>query len=191
MMAVGNVGEYLGPYRQGDTFITTDGGITWKTAKKGTFMWEYGDQGSIIVIVEEGTPTKTVYYTLNEGDTWEEYAFTDEPLLIDDISTVPTDTSRNFLLWGRKNNKLVTINLDFSGLPDRQQKCELDEKHPEDGDYYLWSPKHPMLEDDCLFGHVAQYFRKRTDAKCFNGRNIRHLHNIAKNCTCTRRDFEW
>ncbi|KAI9850164.1 MAG: vacuolar protein sorting/targeting protein PEP1, partial [Vezdaea acicularis] len=198
MMGVGNVGEYLGRYGDGDTFMTTDGGISWKWAKKGTYQWEYGDQGAVIVIVERGTPTDVVFYTLDEGDTWKEFIFTDKPMEIDDISTVPSDSSRMFMLWGHEighgGRKLATVNLDFSGLTD--QKCQLDEDHPEEGDYYLWKPKHPKQDNHCLFGHVSQFHRKRTDRICYNGplfevsHGITKPHDIAKNCSCTRQDFE-
>lgn len=191
MMAVGNVGASLGPYKDADTFVTRDGGITWHEVFKGQYMWEYGDQGSLIVIVREDEPVNHVYYSRDEGEHWEKYEFGSKTLAISDISTVPSDTSRNFLLWGRDGSDPVTINLDFTGLTDRI--CKLDEKNPDsrDSDYLLWKPKHPLSEGDCLFGHVAEYHRKKTDANCFNGGEIRHLHDIERNCSCTRQDFEW
>ncbi|KAG9240971.1 hypothetical protein BJ878DRAFT_429139 [Calycina marina] len=189
MMGTGNVGEYLKP--KGDevaTFFTPDGGVTWKSVKNGEYMWEFGDQGSIVVIVKDNQKTDVVYYTLDEGDIWQEYKFADEPIMINDLTTVPSDNARNFLLWGKKGSDLITINLDFAGLTD--VKCVLDEKDVTGGDYYLWKPKHPKQDDDCFFGHVSQYHRKRVESKCYNGPMIPHLHDIANNCTCTRRDFE-
>lgn len=192
MMGTGNVGEYLRSKTDADTFISRDGGITWKAVKKGSYFWKYGDQGSIIVILEDSKPTDKLYYSLDEGEKWMEYQFSDKKMHISDISTVPSDNSRNFLLWGSlqdEPNRISTVNVDFSGLRDRE--CRLDETKPEEGDYYLWTPKHPAQDNDCLFGHVAQYHRKRPDAECFNGRRIPQLHSIAENCTCTRQDFEW
>lgn len=191
MMALGNVGEYLAPRDESDTFMTTDGGITWKAVKKGRYMWEYGDQGSVIVIVEDSKPTKVVYYSVDEGDTWQEFQFSDVEMQVIDISTVPSDTSRNFLLWGKEleSKKLATVNLDFSGLRDRL--CNLDESAGENEDYNLWEPKHPMQENGCLFGHIEQYPRKKTSANCWNNWRETHIHRIAKNCTCTREDYEW
>ena len=52
-----------------------------------------------------------------------------------------------------------------------RRPCKLDEKNPVNEDYVLWSPKHPMQDNNCLFGHVSQYHRKRLDAKCYNGKN--------------------
>ncbi|KAF7854714.1 hypothetical protein EAF04_010283 [Stromatinia cepivora] len=188
MMGVGNVGEFLTDYKDADTFMTADGGINWKFVKKGAYMWEFGDQGSIIIIVKEHASVNVVHYSLDEGDTWIEYKFSDSEMKVEDITTVPSGNSQNFLLWGVIDGSLTAINLDFSGL--RKRQCDLDEKDVEGGDYYLWQPKHPKQDDDCLFGHVSQYHRKRTDADCYNGRLIPSLHNIARNCSCTRRDFE-
>jgi hypothetical protein len=190
MMGTGNVGEYLTDIKDADTFMTSNAGLTWKSVKKGSYMWEFGDQGSIVVIVKEREATKVVYVSQDEGDTWEPYEFYDKEIKITDLTTVPSDTSRNFLLWGKDGDQLVAINLDFSGLTDVQ--CKLDEDKVEAGDYYLWTPKHPKQgDDDCLFGHVSQYHRKRPSSTCYNGRMIPHLHDIARNCSCTRRDFEW
>ncbi|KAM3077434.1 vacuolar protein sorting/targeting protein PEP1 [Clarireedia jacksonii] len=188
MLGVGNVGQYLTSKDDADTFMSSDGGVNWKFVKKGSYMWRFGDQGSILVIVKEDAETNIVYYSLNEGDTWIEYKFSDAQMKVKDLTTVPSNNARNFLLWGSIDGKLTTVNLDFSGLTDRQ--CKLDENDVEGGDYYLWTPKHPKQDDDCLFGHVSQYHRKKTDSDCYNGRMIPSLHDIAKNCTCTRRDFE-
>ena len=192
MLGTGNVGEYLDRKKAGDTFMTADGGITWKFAKEGKYMWEFGDQGSIVVLVKDRSPTNEVFYTLDEGDTWIPHKFSEEEMRIIDITTVPSDNSRNFLLWssGLNGGDLKTINLDFTGLAEVQ--CKLDQNKPDDaGDYDFWQPKHPKLTDDCLFGHVSQYYRKKTDRKCYNGRMIPHLHDIKRNCSCTRQDYEW
>jgi hypothetical protein len=189
MLAVGNVGDSLEPFAKSDTFITSDAGISWRHVKKGSYMWEYGDQGSIIVLVNDREPTNVVYYSNDEGTTWTEYKFSESKLDVQDITTLPSDNSRNFLLWTKDGDNIVTaINLDFSGLTDRQ--CVLDETKDENEDYYLWSPRHPTQNTDCLFGHVAQYHRKKQGADCYNGRIIEALHNIASNCTCTRQDYE-
>jgi hypothetical protein len=192
MLGVGNVGKSLGTFGEASTFMTTDAGITWKEIKKGNYAWEFGDQGSIIALVHRGKDTKDMYYSLDSGETWNLHEFSAHAMQIETISTVPSDTSLNFMLWGRDGKQLVAINVDFSGLPEFEKKCDLKEDDPTGGDYDLWTPQHPVLDesDQCLFGHVAEYHRKKRDAKCYNGRKIDHLHNIARNCTCTRDDFE-
>lgn len=194
MMGVGNVGEHLGGKADADTFITRDGGVEWHAVRSGNYIWEYGDQGGIIVIVQEMVATKVLSYTLDEGHTWMDYQFSEDDMLISELSTVPSDNSLNFLLWAkvaRSGKEVATINIDFSGL--RSKICVLNEKDPNDSesDYLLWSPKHPLQDNDCLFGHVAQYHRKKPERECWNDHKIDRLHNIARNCTCDRQDFEW
>ena len=194
MFGIGNVGEFLTSKDNADTFITRDGGITWKAVKKGRYMWEFGDSGSVIVIVPESRPTRTLYYSLDEGETWEEYEFSEEEMRIDDISTVPSDTSKSFLLWGRElesenRDKFATVNVDFNGI--RSRDCVLDNSQGGGSDYELWVPSHPLQEDNCLFGHVEQYHRKKSSAQCWNNWAGSYIHSIVHNCTCTRADYEW
>lgn len=184
MFGVGNVGSEL--KKDGDTFMSTDGGFTWKEIKKGRYLWEYGDQGSIIVIVDITKPTNKVYYTLDEGDNWVEYKFGDE-LEVFDISTVASDTSRRFVIWGREQGsqeKFYSVHLDFSGITDQQ--CVFDDG--DNDDFELWIPNHDG--EQCLFGHVAQYNRKIPSHRCYVGRKIPTFHRVLQNCTCTKADYE-
>lgn len=194
VFVTGNVGSNLGDIEKADTFMSSDGGVSWKSIKKGHWTWQYGDQGSIIVLVERTTSknkvkTKTVSYSIDEGKSWADYQISDKEVSILDITTVRSGTSRNFLLWCRGDkDKIFSVNLDFSGLTDKD--CKLDEDNSDKSDYYLWSPSHPMQEDDCLFGHVAKYLRKKTGRECYNSRDLQKLHSY-ENCACSRRDFEW
>ncbi|KAI9806669.1 MAG: hypothetical protein M1825_006126 [Sarcosagium campestre] len=190
MIAVGNIGANLEDKSKGNTFMTRDGGFTWNMIKEGQYTWEYGDQGSIIAIVDEAAPTDVVWYSLDEGQTWEQHQFHDEKVEVAEISTVPSDDSRRFLLWGKVGGKIVTISLDFSGLTQRQRLCTLDDNEPEAGDYDLWTPQHPNQKDNCLFGHKARYLRKKPKAQCYNGRKIQHVHDIKEDCDCTNYDYE-
>ncbi|KAL4915432.1 hypothetical protein BDW62DRAFT_203620 [Aspergillus aurantiobrunneus] len=188
MMGLGNVGDQLTSKDEADTFMTQDGGISWKPVKKGRYMWEYGDSGSVIVIVPERKSTKVLHYSTDEGATWRDYDFSEEEIEIFDISTVPSDTSRSFILWGAKSGELISVNVDFGGLYDRD--CEFDKDGEVSDDYQLWNPKHPFQEENCLFGHVEQYRRKKLSAECWNNWRGPHLHSIEKNCSCTKADYE-
>lgn len=191
MFGYGNIGSSLGPIEEADTFMTTDAGITWKSVKKGAWTWQYGDQGSIVVLVPRSTEdkdakTKSISYTTNEGKDWKDFEFSKEEVTILDITSTRTGSSRNFLLWcSSSDGKTLSVNLDFTGLTDRP--CV----NPESGDsdYYLWSPTHPLQDNECLFGHVSKYLRKKTDRNCYNDHRIEHLYAIS-NCTCTRADYE-
>jgi hypothetical protein len=196
MLANGNVGEFLTDMGQGDTYITRDGGKNWFTAREGHHLWEYGDQGSIIVVVKWNEPTDFVSYTLDEGRTWKDFKFAEdgEKFSVSEITTVPSDTSFNFLLWTKAkanaaaNDLKATINLDFSSVYNRA--CELDPDNPVGTDYELWDSSD---EDMCIFGHRSEYIRKRPDVNCYNDRRheLLELHKITENCTCTADDYEW
>ncbi|KAI0124653.1 vacuolar protein sorting/targeting protein 10 [Xylariales sp. AK1849] len=187
MFGWGNVGPILGDAKDADTFMTTDAGISWKMVKKGRWTWSFGDQGSLIVLAQRETKTNSISYTIDEGETWQEYVFADTDLVINDITTLRSGASRNFLLWGHKGDQLSTVNLDFTGLTDKQ--CQFDKDDVSKSDYQLWTPRHPKQPNGCLFGHQAQYLRKRTDRTCYNAQKLQHLWGF-DNCTCTRQDFE-
>lgn len=123
MLAVGNVGEALAEYEDSDIFLTRDGGFTWEEVHKDAHMWEFGDSGSIIVLVNDEDYTDHVLYSLDEGLNWTEYTF-GEPIRVRTIQTVPQDTSRRFFLIGQRageGGKSVLVHLDFSAIT--QQKC--------------------------------------------------------------------
>ncbi|CAN6652493.1 vacuolar protein sorting/targeting protein Pep1p [Trichomonascus vanleenenianus] len=192
MIGVGSVNDRLEPYADCNTFLTRDGGVTWREVAKGAFMWEFGDSGSVVVLVNDRDSTDKVLYSLDEGTSWTEYKFSDELVRVDDIATVPSDTSRRFILFGRKpashGDKSFAVQIDFSGLADRQ--CQLDEENPDSDDFELWSPSHPALDNGCLFGHETLYHRKVPGRECYVGRRIDKPHKVLRNCTCTRQDFE-
>ncbi|KAI5466330.1 vacuolar protein sorting/targeting protein 10 [Mariannaea sp. PMI_226] len=191
LFGVGNVGSQLEADKEADTFMSSDGGITWRSIKKGHWTWKYGDQGNIIVLVQRAThgngmKTKTISYSTDEGTTWKDYQFSDKEVTVVDITTVQAGTSRNFLLWCKPDSgKPFAVNLDFTGLTDKVCKSIEDS----DSDYYLWSPKHPKQDDDCLFGHVAKYLRKKTDRSCYNSQGLQRLYEY-DDCECSRRDYE-
>ena len=193
MIGVGNVGNYLKGDDEADTFLTRDGGISWKRVRRGKYMWEYGDQGSLIVIAQDQGTTDKVSYTLDEGATWHDYVFADEAMIVQDLTTVPSDRSYQFIGWGvNSKGQLTAVNIDFSGV--RSRRCELDHdaQGDDEGDYELWSPKHPKQDTDCLFGHKTTLHRKKPQAECWNDPDLDPLHSqIQENCTCTRQDFEW
>ncbi|CCH42175.1 transmembrane sorting receptor [Wickerhamomyces ciferrii] len=192
MIGVGNVGNKLDAYFDGSTFLTRDGGVTWKEIKKGVYQWEYGDQGSIIVLVNAQDSTNVISYSLDEGQTWSDYQFTESLVKVNDISTVPSDDSRKFLLFTKlpsnKGDKSTVYQIDFSQLLKR--KCNLDLANPDTDDFDLWTPKHPHHPDNCLFGHEAHYYKKIPGRDCYIGEKLSKPYEVINNCPCNRKDFE-
>lgn len=191
MMAVGNVGEELAKYDDSDVFLTRDGGFTWEEVHKDAHMWEYGDSGSILVLVNDEEPVDHVLYSTNEGQSWQTYSF-GERMRVQTIQTVPQDTSRRFFLIGTKTSepsKSTLIHLDFSSLQTRQCKLDLDD--PNNDDFELWSPAENR-DEKCMFGRQTLYHRRIRDRDCYIGKKLGldSKMKVERNCTCTAADFE-
>ncbi|KAI8967795.1 hypothetical protein BDF20DRAFT_917392 [Mycotypha africana] len=189
MVGVGNVGTSLSPYRDGDMFLTRDAGKTWTEIQKGAHLWEFADQGALLILVDNEQPTNFVKYTTNEGLTWKTYEFTkkNEKVIIEDIITQPDGTSQKYVLFGLKNGKTVAYHIDFSAI--HPTKCILDENHPNDDDFELWSPEDTRGEK-CLFGREVQYYRRIQDHDCYIGEKLVQPREVVRNCTCTEADYE-
>ena len=69
-MAVGSVGEYLLDYEDCDTFLSTDAGLTWSMVQEGAHKYEFGDQGSVLVIADDEEATDHVHYSYDGGKSW-------------------------------------------------------------------------------------------------------------------------
>ncbi|KAF6760894.1 vacuolar protein sorting/targeting protein 10 [Ephemerocybe angulata] len=189
LMAVGNVGESLLPYKDSDTFLSRDAGFTWEEVRKDAHLWEFGDSGSIIVMVNDEEPVDFLLFTTDEGKTWREYKFSDVKVRVVSIVNVPSDTSRRFLLLAQpaKGSGTVAFHVDFSALVTRQ--CTLDLQNPANDDFELWSPSEDRNEQ-CLFGRQTLYHRRLRDAQCFIGNLPKVDSKIEKHCPCTKVDFE-
>lgn len=124
-MAVGNVGETLAPYTDSDTFLSRDGGFTWEEVHKDAHMWEFGDSGSILVMANDEEPTDHVLFSTDEGLNWREYKFSNEKMRIYSIVTVPSDTSRRFILMCQqaRGAESVVVHLDFTSLTTTKCEC--------------------------------------------------------------------
>jgi hypothetical protein len=197
MFGLGNVGTHLNSLEDENSdvglFFTKDAGITWKEVVKGRYIWEFGDQGTVLVIVETGREVDTLKYSLDLGDTWNDYKFSnDKKYVVEDLATVPSDNSLKFILIVKDENTSNSIfTIDFTNVYPRQCELPFDTKESIGNDYEYFVPKHPMLKDQCLFGHEKLYLRRKPTSNCFVGMAPLYLgETVVKNCECTRQDFE-
>ena len=190
LFAKGNVGEFLSPLSEASTFLTTDGGKTWKEVKKGAYQWEFGDHGGVLILVADRAETDVVTYSLDFGKTWNDFKFSSENVIIKDVVTVPQDSALRFLLVGESTNvqgaSTKTYSIDFSGSFAKQ--CEFAINGNKNDDFAFVSIG--SSKDECLFGHQEEYIKK-VNTNCFVGNiPLSRFSKITKNCTCTRTDFE-
>ena len=70
-------------------------------------------------------PIDHVLFSKDEGLSWNEYQFTKDKIRVQSIVTVPTDTSRRFILMGhypKSPGTSVVVHLDFTALTSK--KCK-------------------------------------------------------------------
>ena len=70
VMGVGSIGESLKSYEESDTFLSTDAGITWSMIRLDAHKYEFGDSGSILVVINDEESTDSVSYSTDFGKTW-------------------------------------------------------------------------------------------------------------------------
>ena len=68
-MGVGSIGDNLWNYEEGNTFLSTDGGLNWQIVHKGAYKYELPNLGSILVMVDDEDPTDPIQYSLDLGQT--------------------------------------------------------------------------------------------------------------------------
>ncbi|KAJ7259099.1 hypothetical protein B0H12DRAFT_1070032 [Mycena haematopus] len=118
IMGVGSAGPAHRPYKESDTFLSTDAGHTWVKLADGAFIYEFGDAGSILVMINSEYPVSELQYSVDLGLSWRFYDFGMKVTPLDLIH-VPDASSWKFILhaerspvvWGDRN---VYIFLDFT-----------------------------------------------------------------------------
>lgn len=123
-MGVGNVGESLAPYKESDTFLSRDGGFTWEEIRKDAHLWEFGDSGSVLVLVNDEEATDQLLYSTDEGISWRVHKL-GRTLRVRSLRNAPSDTSRKFVLFGHlptSTSSWTAIHVDFSSFTNK--KCK-------------------------------------------------------------------
>ena len=193
IVANGNIGHYLShDSSETNTFLTRDGGITWIEIKKGSHIYEIGDHGGLIILADNMNPTNTLYYSWDEGLSFQDLKISDEKLLITNVIIEPTSTSQHFIVYGltakKGVKKGVVIGLDFTGLHEPQCKNPDSPDTPQ-SDYEKWTPNDGRAGHECLRGRKTIYVRRKQESQCFNGLEFERK-TIVENCPCTEEDFE-
>ncbi|KAF9130105.1 vacuolar protein sorting/targeting protein PEP1 [Mortierella sp. GBA39] len=190
VIGVGNVGKSLGEYVDGDTFLTRDGGHSWKEIVHGPHQYDFGDHGSIILLVKDDErPTDHVIYSLDHGNTFTQFEFSKEEVIVNDIVTKSNGVGKSFLLFAvsRASSKQMIFQIDFEGLDYR--KCRLDLNDEKNDDFERWDLA-DLRGEKCMFGRKVEYFRRIEERMCWVGELQANPRKIEDNCQCTANDFE-
>jgi hypothetical protein len=69
-MGVGTIGKTLGRYTDSATFLSTNAGVDWKMLSPEAHKYEFGDQGSILVMINDEESVSDLRYSTNLGKSW-------------------------------------------------------------------------------------------------------------------------
>ena len=94
MLATGNLGRRLTSNDSPkNLYISRDGGLTWKSTKPGSYIYEIGDHGALIVIAKKNQPTTDIEFSWDEGLTWETLKISEKSMYIENIIIEPNSVS--------------------------------------------------------------------------------------------------
>ena len=188
VMGVGNTGDYLRDYEEGDLYVSDDAGLTWSLARKEAHKYEFGDQGAVLMAVYDEGPTNEIAYSLDHGKSWSTASLGsigDKKVQIRAkvLTTTPDSTSLKFVLLATVDRRdYYVFSIDFNGLHERE--CKKD-------DFENWYAR-PLSKDDpgCVMGQKQWYKRRKAGAKCFVGKKFEDPVAQFDPCPCTDKDFE-
>ena len=185
----GNVGHYLSS--EVATFMSRDGGLSWFEVRKGSHIYEIGDQGGLILIAEDQHPTNKILYTYDEGLTWEEVQISEEKFTIKNIIIEPSSKSHYFIVYGETFKggvkKGVVVGINFgNAFPQCRNPNSPDSAN---SDYEKWSPSDGRAGRECLLGHKITIVRKKRESRCINDETFQRKI-IVQNCECTEDDYQ-
>lgn len=184
ILASANVGQSL-QYKT-NVFLSADAGISWHQVLQGNYYCNLGDHGGIIVAVKyfktEGE-TNILYYSIDEGLTWQEHKFYTEPIRIFGVITEPGENTTTFTMFGSNpasNGSIdwIIIKVDLGQVFEKN--CTLE-------DYKHWTPKGEGVK--CLMGRRESYMRRSPQAKCYNGLSFTRS-TVVETCPCGHHDYQ-
>jgi hypothetical protein len=141
-------------------------------------------------MADDQQATNVIFYSWNEGLTWETYRFSDKPVEVRNIITEPSNTAEKFVIYGRTSEakpRGFIAAVDFGPLHKRW--CQgIDTPDTAESDYETWSPN-GLVSADCLLGRKIKYIRKKRSAECFNSEEHERWQFL-EHCACTEEDWE-
>jgi hypothetical protein len=93
-MGTGNLGAKLSSNDDPKNFyLSRDGGLTWRSVKPGSYIYEIGDHGALIVIAQKNEPTTEIEFSWDEGLTWTALTISEIPIYVENIIIEPNSMS--------------------------------------------------------------------------------------------------
>ncbi|KAI1130415.1 hypothetical protein F5Y10DRAFT_118535 [Nemania abortiva] len=189
VMGNGNHGKHLKDYWESDLYVSDDAGKTWIKGLKGPHKYEFGDQGSILLAVEDSkkVDVQEIKYSLDHGKEWKTTKLPDDLRILPwTLTTIQDSTSLKFILTAKTGSKespsYCVVSIDFEGL--HEDTCK-------ESDMEKWyARKNDDGTSGCVMGHTQEFTRRKKDAKCFIKKEFKGPVPETSKCDCSDADFE-
>jgi len=203
IMGTGNVGDQLDyALEKTNTYLSRDGGVTWMQVHEGSYIYEYGNHGALLVMVNWLLPTNELLYTWDQGATWETLIFSTEKVRVKNVIIEPHALSLQFVILAATSSQSKDAGVELTGRVFHvdfrnvlTKACQgRDKPGDASSDYELWTP-HMISESGseqqrCLLGQSVQYTRRKPSSQCYNDKKLEVYKKFSTVCECSRQDFE-
>ncbi|EDV22902.1 uncharacterized protein TRIADDRAFT_64119 [Trichoplax adhaerens] len=186
IVATGNYGKSISFFRR-NTFVSVDGGITWKEAQDPYRDYIIQDYGSLIVSSGNSLQINKTYiqYSCDSGLNWKKLLIANHSLYIVNLLTEPGQKTLVTTVAGtvlvNRTRQWIIVRLNFTALLPRMCKAS---------DYFNWSASDPFSgKNKCLLGQKQTFRIRKQDSCCYNGKYFQPFTQRTS-CVCTREDFQ-
>ncbi|GAX79116.1 hypothetical protein CEUSTIGMA_g6556.t1 [Chlamydomonas eustigma] len=189
------------------TWLSTDGGVTWQDVAEGSYIYEFADWGSTIVMASHpglmAVPADSVLVSVDYGNCWYTVPL-NTAFFVDNIRIEPDGQRPVVVIHGLAcdqayNPKCSLKNGDRKaaspGIIYTVDVLELTRGKMgtcSDPDYEQFTvPTSPTDKTPaCILGKVSHRKRRAADKMCFNGPDFVRGYPRNDTCNCTQNDVE-
>ncbi|XP_065657025.1 sortilin isoform X2 [Hydra vulgaris] len=171
-----------------NVWLSQNGGYNWTQVAEGPHHYAIADNGNLIVIYPETNSTENfLKYSVDQGDSWNNYKFSNESdLYVKGLVAETHSLYRTFSLWGYKAPKNASerewfvITISFKDIFTKECTKE---------SFITWYPHALNKKDGCILGQKTTYIKPSPDKECFIGKSFDPVLKREK-CNCTKDDLE-
>eukprot|EP00210_Caulerpa_lentillifera_P008415 g8027.t1 len=178
------------------TWLSSDGGVTWKDVAIGAFSSEFGDYGGFILLAKHSSdgPANEVLLSTDEGHCWNSIPL-QQALMVDNIRMEPDGQRPRFIIHGKSCTKseLESCGLEAGAAEEQGLVYTLDVqdllnfRKCDESDYEMWIPL-DNKKSNCLLGSIVPIEKRRRFSKCLNGAHYNRKRFDHRPCECSEDD---